>query len=151
MEIDKLALDKKRIIRYKEKFEYFDKIFKNLINWTENLEVNEIIKDENLEKYFAILHAYQILSKTVADLIEILVKDLNLIPKDDYSNIEILIEKNLLSNDLGKSLKKANGLRNRVVHKFNNINEEVAYRAILEFLNDLKQYKEQMKKWLMND
>lgn len=151
MEIDNLDLDKKRIIRYKEKFEYFDKIFKNLINWTENLEVNESIRDENLEKYFAILHAYQILSETVADLIAMLLKDLNLIPKDDYSNIEILIEKNLLSNDLGKSLKKANGLRNRVVHKYNNINEEVAYRAILEFLNDLKQYKEQMKKWLMND
>lgn len=87
----------------------------------------------------------------LADLIAMLVKDLNLIPKDDYSNIEILIEKDLLSHDLGKILKKANGLRNRVVHKYNNINEKVAYRAIINFSTDLKDFKEQVKQWLMND
>ena len=76
------------------------------------------------------------------------VKDLNIVPKDDYSNLDILIKKDLISKDLCKNLKKANGLRNHIVHEYNGINEEIAYDAILNLLEDLKKFKEMIKKWL---
>ena len=49
-------MNKKRITRYKEKEEHFNKIFEKLKKWTSDINVNEFLTKTNLEKQFAIYH-----------------------------------------------------------------------------------------------
>ncbi|MCK4287149.1 MAG: DUF86 domain-containing protein, partial [Candidatus Lokiarchaeota archaeon] len=59
-----------------------------------------------------------------------IVKDVKLIPKDDYSNINIIKNKKIVNSDLAAKLREANGLRNRIVHDYNGLDNEIAYNRL---------------------
>ena len=141
-------MNKERITRYKEKEEHFNKIFETLKKWTSDISVNEFLIKTNLEKQFAIYHAYQIIIEIITDLAAMAVKDLKILPKDDYVNINILAENNIISETLATKMKDANGLRNRIVHNYNGLDDEIAYKSILTTINDIEKYIEAIKNWI---
>ena len=141
-------MNKERITRYKEKEEHFNKIFETLKKWTSDISVNEFLIKTNLEKQFAIYHAYQIIIEIITDLAAMAVKDLKILPKDDYVNINILAENNIISETLATKMKDANGLRNRIVHNYNGLADEIAYKSILSTINDIEKYIEAIKNWI---
>jgi len=147
-EKNKINFDKKRISRYKDKFTYFEKIFKQVEKWTKSIDSNKFVEDVSLERQFAVFHAFQILMETITDLTTMQVKDLKMPPKDDYFNIETLKEKKIISAELALKIKEANGLRNRIVHEYNGIDEKIAYKTILKLLKDIKTFKEVVRQWL---
>lgn len=144
----KLVLDDKRVNRYNDKFIQFDKNFKFLKEWTDGVDVNDFLNNVGVERQFAIYHAFQIILEIAGDLSAMLVKDLQLVPKDDYTNVEILKKKNIITNDLANNIKDANGLRNRIVHNYNGLDDKLAYEGILNLLDEINNFIDVIKQWL---
>jgi len=141
-------MNEERVQRYKEKEEYFGKLIGKLKEWTKDLNEKDFINNLSLREQFSIYHAYQIILEIITDLTAMVVKDLKIIPKDDYINIDVLAENEIISKDLSYNLKQANGLRNRIVHNYNSLDEEIAFKSIQKYLKDLEKYKEAIDNWL---
>lgn len=144
-------MDEERIQRYKEKEEYFVKLMGKLKEWTKDLNEKDFTNNLSLKEQFSIYHAYQIILEIITDLTAMVVKDLKIIPKDDYINIDVLAEKDVISKDLAYNMKQANGLRNRIVHNYNGLNEEIGFKSIQKYLEHLDKYKEDIDNWLQKN
>lgn len=82
------------------------------------------------------------------DLLAMMLKDEGLVPKDDYSNIDLILEKKIMDKKLSDVLKESNGLRNRVIHEYNGLNSEIAYKSMLELLPSFDAFLGTVEKWL---
>jgi uncharacterized protein YutE (UPF0331/DUF86 family) len=141
-------MEEERIKRYNDKLEYLNQTIKNLNDWTENLDSKEFIESLELQKQYGIYHAFQIGIEIITDLISMIVKDVKLIPKDDYSNINIIKNKKIVNSDLAAKLREANGLRNRIVHDYNGLDNELAYNRLKNLLKYFQVFKVEAKEWL---
>jgi uncharacterized protein YutE (UPF0331/DUF86 family) len=83
------------------------------------------IMDEVTER--AALYALQICIESGMDIIAMKVKDSGLVVEDDYTNIEKLIQENVISLKEGELLKEFNGIRNAIVHKYNRLERILIY------------------------
>ena len=70
-----------------------------------------------------------------------LVKDSGIQVKDDTANISEIVKKRNLDPELGEKLKRANGLRNILIHRYNEIDEDI-------ILNSVEEVKKILLKWL---
>jgi len=141
-------MEEERIKRYNDKLEYFNQTIKNLEEWTENIDVKEFTENLELQKQYAIYHAFQISLEIVTDVIAMIVKDSNIVPKDDYSNLDILKNNDILTSGLPGKIQEANGLRNRIVHDYNGLDDSIAYQSILECIKSLKKFNEEVRNWV---
>ncbi len=141
-------MEEERIKRYNDKLEYLNQTIENLNDWTESIDTKEFIERLELQKQYGIYHAFQIGIEIITDLVSMIVKDIKLIPKDDYSNINTIKNKKIVSVDLAAKLREANGLRNRIVHDYNGLDNEIAYNRLLNLLEYFKEFKVKTKEWL---
>lgn len=141
-------ISKERLKRYNDKFEYLNQSIKYLNEWTKNVDVKEFLEDLDMQKKYGIFYAFQITVEIITDITAMIVKDLKVVPKDDYSNIEILKTKKVITADLVAKIGEANGLRNRIVHDYNGLDEDLAYSNLLKLVKDLKIFEDETKKWL---
>mgnify|MGYP000032265554 CR=1 FL=1 len=74
-----------------------------------------------------------------------LVKDLGRRVEDDYSNIETLQELGVLDKKLSESLKRCNGLRNWLVHRYNGVDEELVLSSVGEVRDTLIKFIEKVE------
>ncbi len=77
-----------------------------------------------------------------------LLKDEKEVPRDDYTNISILEERGIISHDLALVLKELNGLRNRIVHEYNGLSDEIAFNSIETLLPEVEKFLRVVKEWL---
>jgi len=141
-------MEEERIKRYDDKLEYLNQTIENLNNWTESVDSKEFIERLELQKQYGIYHAFQIGIEIITDLVSMIVKDVKLIPKDDYSNINMLKNKEIISADLAAKLREANGLRNRIVHDYNGLDNELAYNGLTNLLKYFQKFRVEAKEWL---
>jgi len=141
-------MEEERIKRYNDKLEYLNQTTENLNDWTENIDSEEFVERLELLKQYGIYHAFQIGIEIIADLIAMIVKDVKLITKDDYSNINIIKNKKIINTDLASKLREANGLRNRIVHDYNGLDNELAYNRLTNLLKYFQEFKVKAKEWL---
>lgn len=146
-----IKISEQRLKRYNDKLEYLDQSIKYLNDWTKNVDVKEFIEDLDTQKKYGIFHAFQITIEIITDITAMIVKDLKVIPKDDYSNIEILKRKKVINSSLAAKIIEANGLRNRIVHDYNGLDEKLLYINLLRFLKDIKIFEDETKKWLIRN
>ncbi|MFO7791415.1 MAG: DUF86 domain-containing protein [Candidatus Saliniplasma sp.] len=106
--------------RYLKKIETFEKE-KEFIE-------NHEIKDDTSER--AVLYSLQICIEVAMDLAAMRIKDTGLVVEDDYTNIEKLIDEDILSEEKGSLLKQFNGIRNAIVHKYDKLNIDIIKEAI---------------------
>ncbi len=78
----------------------------------------------------ASLYRMQVAIDAAMDVVAMFVKDLGLEVSDDYHNLELLEQNKVIPAELGDELRKANGLRNAIVHKYNSFEEDLALRRI---------------------
>ncbi len=64
------------------------------------------------------------------DIVAMMVKDIGAVVEDDYSNIQTLTNKKILSEENASLLKLYNGLRNAIVHKYDNINLNIVKEGL---------------------
>jgi len=109
---------------------YRDKI-QHIFDYIQELPLEP--KNE-LEKR-GIFYSLQTSIEAMVDLIAMLVKDLGIQVKDDNINISEFVKVRNLDFELGEKLKKANGLRNIIVHRNNEIDEQLILDSVEEVKN----------------
>ena len=123
-------MDELRSKRYRDKIQH-------IFNYIQELPLEP--KNE-LEKR-GIFYSLQTSIEAMVDLIAMLVKDLGIQVKDDSINISEIVKVRNLDFELGEKLKKANGLRNIIVHRNNEIDEQI-------ILESVKEVKDLLLRWI---
>jgi len=80
------------------------------------------------------------------DIVAMLCKDLGITVKDDYSNIDELEALDLFQKELLRNLRRLNGVKNALVHRYNKIEEEQIIKEKENFVNILKEFVKRVEK-----
>jgi uncharacterized protein YutE (UPF0331/DUF86 family) len=94
------------------------------------------IMDEVTER--AALYSLQICIESGMDIVAMKVKDLGLLVEDDSTNIDKLVQEQIISKPEGALLKEFNGIRNAIAHKYNRLDTATIQEArerIAEFVD----------------
>ncbi len=70
--------------------------------------------------------------ESAMDISAMLVKDFGERVEDDYSNVEMLKELGIIDEELAEGLKRCNGLRNWLVHRYNRVDKELVLSSVEE-------------------
>ena len=135
-------MDPERRNRYKDKIDLIEKRIQEIEEWT-NISSEEFIEDERTK--LATYKAFQELSECSMDIIAMACKDLKILPKDDYTNIEKLITKLKFNK---RVVQDTNGLRNRLIHRYNRTDDTIAFQSIKELIPEIIIFIEVIKKWI---
>lgn len=116
--------------RYKEKIEFAEKRL---------MEVEEWINDESEKGKLSSYKAFQESAEAIFDFIAMLIKDKGKLVEDDYKNTEKLAELGIIDRKDSEILHEVNGLRNRLVHKYNRLDDATAKESIITLTPFLKE------------
>nr|CAE46372.1 hypothetical protein C2_0014 [uncultured archaeon]CBH37410.1 hypothetical protein BSM_08870 [uncultured archaeon] len=106
---------------------------------------NEILGNRILRK--AIYKEFQEAVEAASDVCAMLRRGLNSSAKDDYSNIDFLVEHGILEEKKAEKLKEANGLRNRLIHGYDSVDDETACYSIIELIEELRDFSVAVLEW----
>ncbi|MEW5896381.1 MAG: DUF86 domain-containing protein [Nanoarchaeota archaeon] len=134
-------MEQKRFRRYKEKLELIDLRKRELGEWLERSFEDDLTK---LGSY----KAFQEIVEAINDLLSMMLKDSSLLPEDDYSNIDKVIKNKLLPIELKNPLNELTGLRNRLIHEYNGLNEKLAKESMEKLLQSINKFLTFFEKWL---
>lgn len=107
-------------------------------------ETDELKENRVLKK--ALFKEFQELAEALGDLSAMMTQEEGRLVKDDYTNLDGL--KPFLEPDTIKNLKKANGLRNVLVHEYNGIIDELAFESMKEVLPAVRVFGKMVREWL---
>jgi len=138
-----------RIGRYKDKLNIISERAQDIEEWVSGFDPSDFISDKKTR--LAVYKAFQELVEASFDITAMACKDLKIIPKDDYTNIDILFEKKIIDSNLKNALYESNGLRNRLVRRYNQLNDAMAFNSILEHLQAISYFRETIEKWLKSN
>ena len=100
---------------------------------------NELLNDTQIR--WSIERGLQLVCETVFDIgSHILVGSFDLSPPNYQDVINMLREKGVISEDLGKKFKGLGGFRNILVHDYLEINSEEIYNKLQNRLGDFDQF-----------
>lgn len=117
--------------RYLEKLE----VFESELNFiTAN---SSALQDEIMRR--ALLYSLEVCVDVLMDVVAMATRDLGLTVEDDYTNIEKLEKEHVLVEREGELLRRFNGLRNAIVHKYNQLDLDAIQRGMqrIEELHDV--------------
>ena len=99
---------------------YMQKIYhgRNRIGLVQEWQ-NEMASEYETKSLLAIEKAAQEAIEVATDLIAMVLKDTSVPPTDDYTNISRFLEQGLITEAMGRALREANGIRNRLLHVHN--------------------------------
>ena len=103
---------------------------------------------EDKKTRLAVYKAMQEIVAAGMDVCSMMVRDSRLSVKDDYSNIVALSREGVFDKELKSSLAEANGLRNRLVHGYNTLNGDVAFKSIQDLLPWFKDFIGVISSWM---
>ena len=139
-------MDEKRVKRYKEKLDLIEMRISQIKEWTNNFNEEDFDRNELVK--LATYKAFQEIVEGSMDVIAMLCKDNGIPPRDDYSNIEALLKKKIIDDELSKIMIEGNGLRNRIVHKYNKLDDKKAFIEIIESLSEFERFIEVVENWI---
>ncbi|MCF2141330.1 MAG: DUF86 domain-containing protein [Candidatus Lokiarchaeota archaeon] len=140
-------MKKVRLERYLDKIQIIEENLDDMQSWINDITDVDYQQIPKKEKY-AIFHAFQIIVEAISDISVMILKDIGKVPKDDYSNLDLLGDSNIISQKILQELKYANGLRNRIVHEYNGIVDKLAFHGIEKHSEIFLQYVELISQWL---
>ena len=138
-----MSLDLNRSKRYKDKISLAEKRLDEIDDWKSDFH-----KDDKSK--LACYKALQEIIESYMDILAMRITDAKEIPKDDYTNIDFAFEKEIIDLKIRNALKEANGLRNRLVHEYNGLNDELAFKSMIKLLPDIEKFLENINTWLKN-
>ena len=139
----KVKMMVERIKRYRDKINVILERREHIREWIGESGAEEFIHDEKTK--LAVYKAYQEIVESCMDIIAMVCTDEKIAPKDDYTNIENL---KFIDKRMKGVLIEANGLRNRLVHRYNQLDDLIAFVGIGELLPKLEEFVEMIEQWL---
>lgn len=132
-----------RLLRYAAKLDHAEERLSNFAAWSSEAR-------SDLRSRLAAYKAFQEASEALADVAAMSVKDLGRAPGDDYANLDILAKEGVLTEGAAGALREANGLRNRLVHEYNGLTDELALDSGERLVEALKRAVEEVRAWVSN-
>ncbi|MGQ4833954.1 MAG: DUF86 domain-containing protein [Candidatus Asgardarchaeia archaeon] len=139
-------MNKQRSERYREKLNLIEMRISQIINWTSNLDEDDFQKNDLVK--LAVYKAFQEIVESSMDIISMICKDIGIPPKDDYTNIETLLKQGILDTALANIMFSGNGLRNRIVHRYNTLDDRRAFIEIIEAIPEFERFVEVIEEWI---
>lgn len=118
-----------RSIRYKEKISY---IFEYL------REIGEVLPEPSGIVLKGVYYNLSSAIESTMDMNAMLCKDLGIMPKGDYENIENLQSRGTINENMAIRLAKCNGLRNILIHQYKGIDDTRVINSISQVDIDLR-------------
>jgi len=129
-------MEKERLERYKMKIKLIG------IRLTQS---EEWLSDEGDKSRLACYKAFQEGIEAITDLIAMILADSDDVVNDDYTNIDKISSRLRLTGEEIKVLEEANGLRNRITHKYNKTDDGLAKESIIKLVPILIKITEKIK------
>ncbi len=140
-----MPLSRERIRRYEDKISFITEDLEWLNKWLPADE-EEFIADVKTRK--AIYKLVQEITDCIMDLVAMMIKDEGRTVQDDYSNLIRMRELGIINVKLEKGLRELNGLRNVLVHRYNGIDDRLAFRSIMGLEDTIREFLKVIKSWL---
>jgi len=138
-------VDIERAKRYREKLNLILERMADIEDWIP-FDISDFISDKRTR--LATYKAFQELIEASFDVAAMVCRDSRIIPKDDYTNMEALFNKKIIEVSLKNVLIESNGLRNRLVHRYNTLDDSIAFESIRTLLPGFRHFVEVIDKWL---
>ncbi len=132
-----------RLKRYKEKINIIEERLSDIDEWVQN--------PEEKVKRLACYKAFQEVIEAIFDLIAMLLKDAGKVVEDDYTNLEKIRTIKILNKGDIDILIEANGLRNRIIHRYNTTDDRIAIESIKNLLPVIGKITERFKTTTKDD
>lgn len=136
-------MDLDRAKRYKEKINRASRRADQIGEWALGNSNLDFAEDEKTQ--LATYKAFQEMTEACLDIVAMICKDSGSIPRDDYTNIQSL---EWMDQGIKASLAEANGLRNRIVHRYNNTDDLIALESLRAILPQLRKFLEEVELWI---
>lgn len=114
-------MKEKRTIRYRDKIDFI----------VSSMEVIPEKPEGDLE-ISGVFYKLHTSIEAAMDLVAMVLKDSGEKIEDDYTNIASLEESKRITESLAEKLRKCNGLRNYLVHRYNGVDDEIALGSVRE-------------------
>ncbi|MFA5612983.1 MAG: DUF86 domain-containing protein [Methanoculleus sp.] len=108
-----------------------------------------MLDDRILRK--ALYKEFQEAVEVVTDICALSRRMLRSSAEDDYTNIDYLVDAKVLKPETGRDMKSANGLRNRLVHEYDGINDHTAYAAMQRLMPSMQKFVGEVLAWVDSD
>ena len=129
-------------IKIKEMDESITLIKKHLPDTFEEFSNLGLVKD-------GIYKRLEFCIESVLDICAVINTDLKLgVPESDENILDNLIRNNIISDEVGCSLKSMKGFRNILVHRYGRINDEMAFSIVKENLHDFYRFIEVIENFI---
>lgn len=123
------------------------KYYKEFQQLTEKLSIDEYL--QNIIKRRAIEREIQLIVECATDINNMILKKLGRGPSKDYFNSFIdLAENDIIDMSFALSIAPSTGLRNILVHEYQEIDNTIVYKSIQHVLDYYLQYIEKIAKYL---
>lgn len=134
-------MNEKRIARYVSKIQLIEERIEDIRSWECDFTTDK-------RSRLAVYKAMQEIVEASMDVLAMRLKDSEKLPMDDYTNIDRAYKARIIDERIKYALEEANGLRNRLVHGYNGINETVALESMKSLFPLFEAYIERMRQWL---
>ena len=135
------TVDASRAARYADKLAHASDRLSRFLEWAP-------AASGDLKARLAAYKAFQEASEALSDVVAMIVKDSGRVPKDDYTNLRLLEEASVLSTDAAGALREGNGLRNRLVHEYGGLVDDVALASGKRLCPLLASVIEEVRRWI---
>ena len=132
-----------RAKRYRDKINIILKRNDEINDWIGGYDIEDFIHDEKTK--LATYKAFQEIVEASMDCIAMACKDEKTVPKDDYTNIESL---GFIEEGMRSILTEANGLRNRLVHRYNHTDDIIAFENVKDLLPWIMEFVDVVETWI---
>lgn len=130
-----MQMNKERLQQYSAKIDY---IVEKLYTIPDEIDLEDSLYVDG------ILYRVQTSIEAIMDIIAMHIHDSGISVSDDYNNIELIAKDMQLSADIVSNLKKLNGMRNVIVHRYGNVDAELVIcnlatikETISEFIDNI--------------
>jgi len=139
-------MNPKRIKKYLRKLELINENMHDIYLWSKDLSTNDLLNDKKTR--YAIYKAYQEIVEAFMDIVAMMIKDIGLLPEDDYTNIQKLVNNGILHDTHAHILEIANNTRNWIVHRYNKLDDKYILERLFRTLQEFPKILKAIKEWL---
>lgn len=136
-------MDEDRRDRYRDKIFWILDRMDLIETWLD--EISPEIPISDIKTLLAIFKAFQEVVEATMDFIAMYLRDSGIPSRDDYSNIDRI---DLFSIDQKGIIRAMNGMRNRIMHRYNGTDELLALTGISRSMTTIRAIVGVMEQWI---